>query len=366
MKKIMKDFIDVDCENFVSEKDLINGLCPFHKKPPLLVSEKNFFFRLEKYLDLVYKKIEEKELKITPDFAYRETIGLIKQKLTDFSVTRLKEKVKWGIDVPFDSSQVVYVWFDALNNYISAVGFYKNKEMFKKWWEEGYVLHILGKDILKFHAVYWPAILLALNVKLPNEELIHGFFTVNGQKMSKTLKNVIDPNEMVKNFGAEATRYLLLSQFPISDGGDIKESQFKEKYNADLANNLGNLVMRVISLINRKQKFQKTNKVDGEFEKIIEKTENNYEKFMEDYKLFEALKEVFTLIDYCNTYLTNQKPWEYINDQKQDKRFNQCLNNLLCALNKIKDLIYPFLPKTSEKIKEMLQTKTPEPLFKRI
>lgn len=355
----------VGCENFLLEKDLVNGLCPFHQKPPLKVSERNYFFKLEKYLQIIKNKIERKEIKITPEFALKETLGLFKQNLTDFSVSRLKEKVKWGIDFPFDNSQVVYVWVDALINYISAIGFYKDKDNFKKWWGNSYVLHILGKDILKFHAIYWPAILQALEIKTPNEELIHGFFTVNGQKMSKTLGNVIDPNELVKVYGEEATRYLLLSQFPISDGGDIKENQFKEKYNADLANSFGNLVSRVLTLV-KKANLGKRGKVGNDFQKKLEETKRNYSHLMQNYKLYEALKEIFYLIDYSNLYLTQKKTWELIGKEEKRKELEEELNNLLFALEEIKDLIYPFLPKTSKKLEGIIENRAVEPLFRRL
>ncbi len=267
--------------------------------------------------------------------------------------------------MPFDDSQVVYVWVDALINYISAIGFYKNKKNFKKWWEQGYVLHILGKDILKFHAVYWSAILEALKVKTPDEELIHGFFTVNGQKMSKTLGNVIDPNDLIKKYGKDAVRYLLLSQFPLSDGGDIKENQFQEKYNADLANSFGNLVSRVVSLIN-KAEIEEKKEVSADFKKIILRTKENYSQFMENYKLFEALKEIFKLVDYCNLYLTQNKTWELIGKEEKRELLKEQLNNLLEALKEIKDLILPFLPETSKKLENNLKFLKVEPLFQRI
>lgn len=355
----------VGCESFLLEKDLVNGLCPFHQKPPLKVSERNYFFKLKDYLEKIKIKIEKGEIKITPDFALKETLGLFKQNLPDFSVSRLKEKVKWGIDLPFDDSQIVYVWVDALINYISAIGFYKDKKNFEKWWKEGYVLHILGKDILKFHAIYWPAILEALNVKTPDEELIHGFFTVNGQKMSKTLGNVIDPNDLVKQYGKDATRYLLLSQFPLSDGGDIKENQFQEKYNADLANNFGNLVSRVLSLVN-KAKIEIKREPTVDFKKIILETKKNYSQLMEDYKLFEALKEIFKLVDYSNLYLTQNKTWELIGKKEKREILEEQLNNLLEALVEIKDLILPFLPETSKKLENNLKFLKIEPLFQRI
>lgn len=355
----------VGCENFILEKDLINGLCPFHQKPPLKVSERNYFFKLVKYLKVVENKIEKGQIKITPQFALRETIGLFKQNLTDFSVSRLKDKVKWGIDLPFDENQVVYVWVDALINYISAIGFYNNKESFQKWWNEAYVLHILGKDILKFHAIYWPAILEALGEKTPDEELIHGFFTVNGQKMSKTLGNVIDPNVLIETYGEEATRYLILSQFPISDGGDIKESQFKEKYNADLANSLGNLVSRVISLAN-KANIKEIKEISRDFQNKISETKLNYSNLMENYKLFEALKEIFQLVDYCNEYITKNKIWELIGKQEKKEILEENISNLLRSLEVIKDLILPFLPKTSQKLKNILESREIEPIFKRL
>jgi len=370
-EKDYKGLYCIDCENFVLEKDLINGLCPFHLKPPINISERNYFFKLEKYFGLVQKEIEKEKLKITPNSALKETKGLLKQKLTDFSVSRIKEKVQWGVELPFDKNQVTYVWVDALINYISAIGFYKNKNNFKKWWEEGYVLHILGKDILKFHAIYWPAMLIALNIKVPNEELIHGFFTVNGLKMSKTLKNTIDPNELVRIYGSEATRYLLLSQFPVSSDGDIKEAQFKEKYNTDLANRLGNLISRVLSLENKagfKQTKFNSSKIKPNFKKILQETRNNYIHFMEDYKLFEALQEIFKLVDYCNVYISQNKIWELVGKKDKNSKLllEQHLTDLSITLEEIRNLISPFLPKTSEKLGNLLKTKNPEPLFKRL
>lgn len=355
----------VDCENFILEKDLVNGLCPFHKKPPIKVSEKNYFFKLKNYLKTIKNKIEKGEIKITPQFAFKETLGLFKQNLNDFSVSRLKEKVKWGVDLPFDKKQVVYVWVDALINYISAVGFYTDKNKFNKWWNESYILHILGKDILKFHAIYWPAILEALEIKTPNEELIHGFFTVNGQKMSKTLGNVIDPNNLVQTYGPEATRYLLLSQFPISDGGDIKASQFKEKYNADLANSLGNLVSRVLSLV-KKANFKEKEKITNDFRQKITETKTRYSNLMEEYKLFEALKEIFQLVDYCNEFLTKNKTWELIGKEDKRELLEGQLNNLYKSLEEIRILISPFLPETSARLEKMLKFQQVEPLFKRL
>ncbi len=182
------------CEKFLTEKELVDGLCPDHKTRPEKISEKNYFFKLKDYLQKVESLIKNNKLKIGPENAKKETLGLFKQSLEDFSVSR--QKVEWGIDLPFDTNQTVYVWVDALLNYRTGDG----SKTFENYWKNGIVIHLLAKDILKFHAIYWPAMLLAADEKVPDEEFIHGFFTINGQKMSKTLGNIIDPNDLVKKF----------------------------------------------------------------------------------------------------------------------------------------------------------------------
>ncbi|MBU3922770.1 methionine--tRNA ligase, partial [Patescibacteria group bacterium] len=232
------------CEKFLTEKELVDGLCPDHKKEPEKIKEKNYFFKLKDYLNKVEKLIESGKLKIEPDFARKETLALLKQDLDDFSISR--QKVKWGIEFPFDKNQTIYVWFEALLNYVSSIGY--GTDEFNEWWDDAEIVHLLAKDILKFHTIYWPAILLAAKQKTPDKEFIHGFFTVDGQKMSKTIGNVIDPNDIVNEFGVDGARYLLLSQFPFGQDGDFKKEKFIEKYNSDLANGLGNLVARVLKL----------------------------------------------------------------------------------------------------------------------
>src|SRR3990172_7074806 len=235
------------CEKFLTEKELVDGKCPNHLTVPQRITERNYFFRLSGFISQVESLIRSGKIKIVPEERKLETLGLFKQGLEDFSISR--EKVTWGIPLPFDPKQIAYVWVDALPNYISAIGYGDNPQEFDKWWNDSQVIHLMAKDILKFHAVYWPAMLLALGLKIPDLLFIHGFFTVNGQKMSKTLGNVIDPNFLVEKFGSDATRYLLLTQFPLGLDGDIHESRFMEKYNSKLANDLGNLVSRVIKMI---------------------------------------------------------------------------------------------------------------------
>lgn len=351
------------CEKFLTEKDLIDGKCPDHKTRPEQVSEKNWFFKLEKYIKKVENLIKKDKLVLGPEYAKKETLGLFKQGLEDFSLSR--QKVNWGIGLPFDKNQTVYVWTDALLNYISGDG----SEKFKTYWEDGCVIHLLAKDILKFHAIYWPAMLLAVNHKIPDKEFIHGFFTINGQKMSKTIGNVIDPNNMVEKFGADAARYLLLSQFPFGQDGDIKEDKFIEKYNSDLANGLGNLVARVLTLTTKfKVKSQKL-KVNDDIKKQTDNTKENYKKLMEEFRLYEALEEIWKFISFCDSYIEKEKPWQLLKNHEsriKNHELEKILKNLLYCVNEISDLITPFLPNTSEKIKEQLKTGRSESLFPRI
>ncbi len=348
------------CERFLTKKELVNGKCPNHRIKPEEVSEKNYFFKLRDYLKQVENLIKKNKLKIEPDYAKKETLGLFKQKLDDFSISRQKEKVKWGIELPFDKDQITYVWIDALLNYITGDG---SKE-FEKYWKDGCVIHLLAKDILKFHAIFWPAMLLAIDHKIPSKEFIHGFFTINGQKMSKTLGNIIDPNNMIKKFGIDATRYLLLSQFPFGQDGDIKEDRFIEKYNADLANGLGNLISRVLKLaIENNIKLSKSIS-SKEFLEKIKNTKDKYKQNIETFKLYEALREIWRLISFCDGYIEKNKPWKLVKTDK--KKLKEVLSNLLYCIFEIANLIEPFLPETSEKIKKQLKSGKSKILFPRI
>ncbi|MFC1662705.1 class I tRNA ligase family protein, partial [Patescibacteria group bacterium] len=220
------------CEKFLTEKELVDGKCEIHDTEPEQLKEKNYFFKLTDYADKVQELIESDKMVVEPAWAKSEVLGLFKQGLEDFSITR--ESVKWGVPLVFDKEQMVYVWVEALQNYISAIGYGDDDKEFKKWWPAS--IHLMAKDILKFHAIYWPAMLLAVGTKPPEKQFIHGFFSIDGKKMSKSIGNVIDPNYLVEKFGSDATRYLLLSQFPFGQDGDIKAEKFAEQYNADLAN----------------------------------------------------------------------------------------------------------------------------------
>lgn len=334
------------CEKFLTEKELVDGQCPHHKKPPQLLKEKNYFFRLSAYLDTIKKKIESNEIMIMPDERRRETLGLFEQGLSDFSISR--EKVKWGIPLPFDSAQVTYVWVEALMNYLSGIDYGADKAKFKKWWLDGEIVHLMAKEILKFHCIFWPAILLAAGLPLPRTIFLHGFFTVNGEKMSKSLGNQIDPRDMVARFGADASRYLLLTQYPFGADGDIQESRFATKYNSDLANDLGNLVSRTAKMITANFDGKVPPPADGvdgveellaEAEKLPETVLDNVVKF----KLLNAIEAVMGLVRRANKFFDTNAPWKLIKDGDYEKA-GGVLYYSAEAIRIAAILLYPLMP----------------------
>jgi methionyl-tRNA synthetase len=352
----------VGCEKFITEKDLVDGLCPSHLKPPQKVSEKNYFFRLSSYLSEVERLIREDKILILPEEKKNETLGLFKQELEDFSISR--EKVTWGIPLPFDASQKTYVWVDALPNYISAIGYGDNPEEFKKWWSGGKVIHLIGKDILKFHNIYWPAMLLAAGEKTPDLLFVHGYFTVNGQKMGKSLGNVIDPHRLIEKYGSDATRYLLLTQFPFGQDGDVQEKRLEDKYNSDLANDFGNLVSRVLKLV--KEHYQKEIPDPSSYQAEEKELQNSSGETIgkvfhsiEELNLNQALDEVMKLVRNTNRYVDKTAPWSLA--KAGDKsRLGTVLYTSAEVLRIISLLFYPVIPQKALKLRETLGFKEKE------
>jgi len=343
-KKRYKGFYCVGCEAFVRKKDLVDGKCPNHQKEPEVLEEENYFFKLSKYSKQVENLIKNDEIKIVPESKKNEILNFIEQGIEDVSCSRSEENLKWGIPVPGDDSQVIYVWFEALINYLFP----------KKYWPAD--VHCVGKDIFRFHALWWPAMLLALRKPLPKTILVHGFITSEGQKMSKSLGNVIDPFELVKKYGTDPVRYFLLREIPSTEDGDFTYEKFEARYNADLAKGLGNLIARVITLAN-KSKSQKS-KITSQILKVIDETQKKHKKTLEEFKFNEALAAIWALISWCDKCIEREKLWE-TKDQK-------ILDNLLFAIKEIAELLKPFLPETSEKILEQIKTKKSKPLFPRL
>ncbi|MEK7482329.1 MAG: methionine--tRNA ligase, partial [Patescibacteria group bacterium] len=359
----------VGCEAYLTGDDLENGLCPEHKTAPEQIKEKNWFFRLSKYQESIQKAIDEGKLEIIPDGRRNEILSFLKQDLRDICISRSNERAKnWGIGVPGDDTQKVWCWFDALGNYITALGYGGDETNFQKYWQKGQALHIIGKGISRFHAVYWLGILLSAGLKIPDKIFIHGYITVNGQKMSKSLGNVIDPFALVDKYAEkignretaiDAVRYFLLGAISPTEDGDFTYEKFEERYNADLANGIGNLVARVVTLaakLKMKNEKVKTTIQNEKLKKTIEKTKKNYVQSLAEFKFNEALGAVWELIGFCDKYVNETKPWETGNEKIKMKN-EKVVADLLSALIEIAGLLKPFMPQTAEKILQQLASR---------
>lgn len=350
-KKSYEGLYCVGCETFYTPEELNeNGECFEHPGKKLeKVAEENYFFTLSKYQAKLIKLISEDTLRVVPGFRKNEVLSFLKQSLQDISISRSNARAKnWGVPVPGDPAQRMYVWFDALNIYQSGIGFGWDEKKYNTWWPAD--VHIIGKGISRFHAVYWPAFLLSAGLALPKTIFIHGYFTVNGQKMSKTLGNVIDPFALIKKYGADPLRYYFLREIPSTADGDFSEKRFKELYNADLANGLGNLVARVAKL-----------KEGGTYQASGVKFENvntgEYKKAIEEFRFHDALEIVWRKVKSTDQYINDKTPWKL-----QGEELKKILEPAVKQIQEIAILLQPFLPNTAEKI----LNKTAGSLFPRL
>lgn len=336
----------VGCETFYTPDELDgNGECFEHPGKKLEeVEEENYFFRLSKYQNHLRKIIESGELAITPDFRKNEILSFLKKDLQDISISRSNQRAKnWGVPVPGDPGQRMYVWFDALNIYQSGVGFGWDEKLYKKWWPAD--VHVIGKGIIRFHAVYWPAFLLSAGLPLPKKLFVHEYFTVNGQKMSKTLGNVIDPFELIETYGPEALRFYFLKYFsPFSDG-DFAVDKFKQAYNADLANGLGNLIARVAKLCESTDYTHMGSK-NHTSEHVLE--DEAYTNSLTAYRFPDALSAIWKKITVLDQFINEEQPWKLAKTNSQ-----RCVSVLAHCVDQIQEialLLEPFMPETSKKI----------------
>ena len=344
------------CEKFLTEKELVDGLCPDHKTPPEKLKEKNYFFRLSAFLPKIKEKILSGEMLILPEERRREVLGLIEQDVPDFSLSR--ERVKWGIPLSFDTSQVAYVWVDALSNYISAIGYGDDPDSFDHWWDRGHVVHLMAKDILKFHCLFWPAMLMAAGVKTPDTIFLHGFFTVDGQKMSKTLGNQIDPGEMVDEFGADAARYLLLTQYPFGVDGDVQAKRFVVQYNADLANDLGNLVSRVCKMIVVNFSGELPDAFDDveglpELKGEVRGLADRVYEHIDNFRIHQAVGDTMNLVRATNKFFNDAAPWT-LKSPEQRPALGGILNACCEVLRVVTVLLYPVMPEKMQQLRSIL------------
>jgi len=357
------------CERYLTEKDLVDGKCENHPNIGIEeLTEENYFFKLSKYSNKIIDLIKKDKLRIFPIQWKNDFLGLIKDGLQDVSFSRETRFLPWGIPVPGDNNQVMYVWCDALTNYLTGIG-YPNKK-FEKYWPAD--IHVVGKDMLRFHAGIWPGMLLSAGIELPKEIIVHGFLTINGKKMSKSLGNVVAPLELLKKYSADTLRYFLLRATPFGDDGDFSEKTLIDRHNNELANKLGNLVSRVAGLIApraypetspaEKPTRGKKNGVDKEGNDLIKKLdERKINKLFENYEFDKVLNEIFAFIDLCNEYVQKNKLWE----TKDKKKLFELKESIL----KIADLLLPFIPESAEKIKKQfsaIKIKKGEILFEKI
>jgi methionyl-tRNA synthetase len=342
----------VHCEKFLSPEDLNEDLCcPDHKQKPVAHAEENYFFKLsgfrEKLLEILTDEKHPQHIAVFPVERRNEIIGKLKTGLEDISISRAA--VEWGIPLPFDKSQTTYVWVDALLNYISAIGYADNSDEFSKYWPAD--VHLMAKDILWFHSVIWPALLMAANLPLPRRVHAHGFFTINGDKMSKTLGNIIRPPEMIARFGADPSRYLLLSLIPFGADGDLSWKAMTERYNTDLANNLGNLVSRTLTMIEKY--FQGTVPAPAETPRFsIAEDLDKAGEHLTSIEFSRAIEQIQKAIDRANRHIESSAPWKMA--KENNPALPTVLFDLLQSIALLSIYLLPFMPNTCRQIWEQL------------
>jgi methionyl-tRNA synthetase len=350
----------VSCEAFKPEKDLVDGLCPIHGTKPEWIKEKNHFFRLSRYRDALLSHFEAHPEFLQPDVRRNEILRLLEGGLEDISISRAGQL--WGIPLPFDRASVVYVWFDALINYASAVGYGRDEAQFARWWPAD--LHVIGKDITRFHCVIWPAMLMSAGLPLPRQVFGHGFVHFKGQKMSKSLGTVLDPIEAADKFGPDPLRLYMVKEIPYGQDGDFSWERFEERYNVDLANNLGNLVNRLAAMTEkyRQGRLPPAPGAPGRLAGVAEEAVRRYRRAMDVFALHEGAAAAFSVVDAANEYIAETEPWSLVRRGEQD-RLTQVLCDEVEAVRIAALLLLPIMPgSAAEILRRMGETRAPRDL----
>lgn len=345
-KKTYTGLYCVGHEAFVTSKDLKDGVCEIHKTQPERIQEENYFFKLSRYTDQIKQAIVSGEMQVLPKERENEIVSFLDEGLMDVPFSRLKSSLEWGIPVPQDPDHTMYVWADALTNYLSVLDWEEQSELFSSFWPAS--VHIIGKDILRFHATIWPGMLLSAGLPLPKKILTHGFLSVDGAKMSKSVGNIVNPFEVIEEYGSEAVRYYLLSEIPFTRDGDFSKEKLKARYNGDLAFGLGNFIARVTTLGEKHISGATHENPSQETQDTLSEHFNTYSEAMQNFHTTEAISSIRALMQFGDKKINDTRLWEL--PEKDNDLFVQEINNLSHIATTIAWMLLPIIPNTAQTI----------------